>query len=91
LNEYKLHRIKKRDKRSVFLRFFLVIIEMQRYGLDMIRRGALRACFQLTEQGKKYLLLIAGLFMLGLMGRFFFQASDAPLASEPYQKGGVYE
>ena len=64
---------------------------MQRYGLDMIRRGALRACFQLTEQEKKYLLLIAGLFMLGLMGRFFFQASDAPLASEPYQKGGVYE
>jgi hypothetical protein len=57
----------------------------------MIRRRALRACFRLTEQEKNYLLLIAGLFIIGLMGRFLVQNNDTSLASEPYLKGGVYE
>ena len=57
----------------------------------MIRRGALRACFQLTEQEKKYLLVIVGLLLLGFLGRLFFPVNDTPLVSEPYQKSGVYE
>ena len=57
----------------------------------MIRRGALHACFQLTEQEKKYLLVIVGLLLLGLLGRLFFPVNDTPLVSEPYQKSGVYE
>ena len=57
----------------------------------MIRRGALRACFQLTEQEKIYPLVILDLLLIGLLGRFFFQVNNAPFVSEPYQKVGVYE
>jgi uncharacterized membrane protein len=57
----------------------------------MIRQKVLHVFFQLTEQEKKYLLVIVGLFLLGLLGRFFFLVNDTPFVSEPYQKSGLYE
>ena len=52
----------------------------------MIRREALRACFQLTEQEKTS----DSDNRLGLLGRFF-SVNDASTDIESYQKGGVYE
>jgi len=43
----------------------------------------LQASFWLSEQEKRYLLVICGIFLLGLIARYWYQTNEEPVAYTP--------
>lgn len=57
----------------------------------MIQRRAILACFLLTNREQKYVLVVLGLFLLGLGVRLYGVDRSVTIAEEPYRGEMIYE
>jgi len=57
----------------------------------MIQRRAIIACFLLTNREQKYVLVVLGLFLLGLGVRLYGVDRSVTVTEEPYRGEMIYE
>lgn len=57
----------------------------------MIQRRAILACFLLTKREQYYVLLVLGLFLLGLGVRLYGVDHSISFTEEPYRGEMIYE